>query len=284
MWEKGRMYDFLAPSDPDAGKFDREKAFSEALAARLRPENVLVMVTIRGDRADMLFHSVDDTASIQDGKHFVETVSSIFSHDAENDTCTLAERVNGRGTECECVKGGIVEFFQGPSTCPADVFFHLLDEYGVHPDVIGVHLNICTPVPKSFVPVSGRYSDKKTPPGWRLVEDVTIPDPFNHAADDIERKSLYTDGNLLVFTQTDLDDSRDEEGVCHVFLSFGAFVSAPCADFEFPDTEENRAAFLASLDAASGRVHDAVDLGEVPTLFGQCLEEEIDKRIASPEN
>ena len=69
----------------------------------------------------------------------------------------------------------------------------------MHPDVIGVHLNICTPVLKAFVPVSGRYFGKRTPPGWRLVDDVFIPDPFNHAADDIERKILYTDGNLLVY-------------------------------------------------------------------------------------
>ena len=104
---------------------------------------------------------------------------------------------------------------------------------------------------------------------WKLDEEV--------AADGVEKYRMYSNPDspvrhIFVHTVYVGDDDENQifggeclyAAVCLVYLGFDRFVGGICHDFHFPETEDNLALLLESLEKATESALEGEDDGSTP--------------------
>ena len=233
--------------------------FVTMVTTAIAPKYVPFHIALSGKEACIEYHPAGDPdgKSVASYRHWQEPETGMKGEDAYYD---------GDHVPREYCKGTLDDWFgkePGENTSPEHVLYYLLKRFGVCVDVLD---SACV---YSGGPYESDAEDLPFPviPVWSLVENAELSSsPLNQR---IRHLSCRFDGELDVFTRTDLDDLSGKKDVCQVFLSLADF-AAGVPDAEFPDGEQNFEKFCDIIDKAYGKAqdeHDGNKEGHLKRLF-----------------
>ena len=250
-----------------------ENDFVGELRTRIAPR-ILLGVRIDGKSVDIVFCYPHNVLVFPSGPRWTKVVSSsVFEKDPKTGLYVGSAWRDGKPFSREPFLDGpaaLEDFFPEWHNFVEDVVYRLLKEHGIVPDRLCVSEEYWLEIPEP----------EPEEPVWVIEESVTIPDPFNHAADDMGRIRMYSmpGKDEHVYTSTCLAAFDDEYGVTKVFFDFGGLFTPGCEDFTYKDSARNDDRFLKSLGKAWKESLETSDPDERRVFFRSRLRELMGKR------